>query len=50
MPNNILRLILEKDRGMLGELSLDLYEMQLLRYPLALEAWRKFTHLRNLFQ
>lgn len=51
MPNNILQILLNKERGMLGELSLDLYETNLLAYPYqGLKDWSKFVKLRNLFK
>lgn len=50
MPNSILRTILNKDRGLLGELQLDMYEIKLLEVPFNLRNWSRFTKLRELFK
>ena len=58
MPNEILKLLLKskEERGLLGELRLDLYEAELLQEPFALykygtfsTPWSKFVKLRKLF-
>ena len=51
MYNWVLKIVLDKNRGMIGELALDLYEQNLLAYPYSgLKDWSRFAKLRNLFK
>jgi len=52
MPNKILKIVLNKNRGLVGEMQLDLYELDLLKFPspFALRNSLKFNRLRQLFK
>lgn len=50
MPNNILRILLNQDRGLVGEMKLNLYEIDLLAVPMNLKRWSAFTKLREMFK
>ncbi|HTE48957.1 MAG TPA: hypothetical protein VK675_03565 [Candidatus Paceibacterota bacterium] len=51
MDNEIMKLLLKnsEERGLVGEMQLDLYELQLLAYPLNMQRWSYFRKLRELF-
>jgi len=49
MPNEILKILIKKNKNVVDDIKLDLYEVELLSQPLITRSWSKFVRLRKLF-